>query len=156
MSYKPTLGGLKKLQAFLASSPFPMPIVQIDVYPAGRNAAWHDVPGKGVAVNLDELIAEHGAYAEITDVRLSSEDGRVFILFTDVKHIGGLTMIDLMDSNMACRFEWPNTPPVFVAYIEEHAQALLRLARWGKPKTSLLDVLSFRIAPRRYAARALA
>ncbi|MBI5148152.1 hypothetical protein HZA33_00555 [Candidatus Pacearchaeota archaeon] len=53
---KPTLGGIRKLQEYLNTTPFPMPVFRYDIYHAKKVDIFHDVPGEGMELNINELI----------------------------------------------------------------------------------------------------
>ena len=81
--YKPTLGGLKKLQQFMEKNFYPMPIFQIDILHDYRAVGGKRELGKGEKVSINEAIRKQGVNCRVIDVRLASESGDRFIQFID-------------------------------------------------------------------------
>lgn len=158
MGYKPTLGGLKKAQEFLAFKGYPLPVFQTDIYEHGEWLYIRFVPGKGQAASIDEAIRKQGSMREVVDVRLTTERGDRALVFSDIKYVGRADIYELggrYDALM--EFDASGSDPSFERFMKsENGGVIENLARWGKETVTWFDRIKFHFFPRRYARKVFA
>lgn len=153
MGYKPTLGGLKKAQEFLDLKGILLPVFEMDIYRDGTRVAFRWAPGKGRIISIDDAIQKYGAGCEVVDVRFTDERGDSSIVFSDNARIGMFSGIDARESGWDAIVEYHSHNHSIEDFMDSaDGTAFVKLARWGKPKPSILDRLKFYLFPTRYAA----
>lgn len=150
--YKPTLGGLKKAQEFLAFKGYPMPIFQMNIYDDGQQVSERWIPGKGRTIPIQEAIDKYGAACEVVNVRLTNEQGDKFIQFSDINRVGLSAGLYEAGRDWDVRLEFHKGDDKFKDFMDSRdGLTFSDLARWGKPRPSLLDQIKLSLFPKRYA-----
>ena len=163
MEHKPTLGGLKAAQAFLAQNGHAMPIFRVEIYADHQRAGFRSVAGKGRPVSINEMIRERGATSEVIDVRLSNEKGTKFVQFSDPASVslGSIMMayspIGTGDRNARVLVEIPTADRKLKSFLESEKGAhFYKIVRWGKARPNIIDWIKFHLFPKRYEATVFA
>jgi hypothetical protein len=93
LGYRPTIGGLEKLQEFLDGYGFLLPNFYMDVRGSGRSESLPDEDISKKMISFDEAKRRYGAEAEVVDVRLANEDGSSYIQFSSPTNYGIFTAL---------------------------------------------------------------
>ena len=147
MGYRPTLGGLKKLQVFLEANRFPVPIIKTDVYKTGASWGLQWSPGAGAVISLEEYIRTHGKMYLADDICLTSEDNSRLLLFSTSVESGCRLLEREAHIVFLCRGS-----SEFCQFIES-SDVVYNLARFGKTKVNIFDRLAFFCNPKRYSKK---
>ncbi len=152
MGYKPTLGGLKKAQEYLAGKGSPMPVFQMEVFAEEMRDPL--IPWYGRTIPIQEAIKKYGPLHEVVHVRISSEDGERSVHFRGICHLPVFKAQSAMEGGEDCAVEFSakNTNPVDLEVkklVDDHT--FMNIARFGKPDPSFIDLLMFRFCPVCYA-----
>ena len=152
--YKPTLGGLKKVQEFLDQNGRSLPIFQMNIHDVEHLAGRRRFPGQGRMITIDEAIRKYGAMYEMVDVRLANEQGDKFIQFNSLDNAGLLAVAYAIENLLEVTIERHMGDPMdheFKDFLDSNGRRLMKLARWGKMKVSVCDWLKFHFFPKCYS-----
>lgn len=153
--YKPTLGGLKKVQEFLDLNGRSLPIFQMNIHDDEHLAGRRRFPGQGRTITIDEAIRKYGAMYNVVDVRLANEQGDKFIQFNSLKNDNRYLAVasaieNLTEVTIECHMGDPMDHE-FKDFLDSNGRRLMKLARWGKMKVSVCDWIKFHFFAKRYS-----
>lgn len=135
--YKPTLGGLQKLQEYLKENGFDLPVFQINIYKEGRRGAFGTwTHGGGESILVEDAIQLYGTKHEVTNIALASPGLEKYFLISDLGHSGSTSETEALTNGFACTIGFcpaSSVDPRFAQFLELNFTKILEIARWGKP-----------------------
>jgi len=152
--YRPTLGGIKKLQDFLAIHGHPMPHFQMNTYddPVFNERRGEPIVygGRRIILPIDQAIQELGVMCEVLDVRVISEDRSCYLDFVNSEHLSPFVALEAYMNNSDCAERYVCNGVECAKFYETNRMNIWNLARYGKAKPSFVDRWRFSHRPERY------